>query len=145
MTYRDFGKDNTLVSFSNICLTAFISWTPLRLYKLIENVGYDKVLYVDTDLIMFMQNKNKQSPLYVGNYLNQLTDEFDPDWEIIMFIELGPKIYAYRKSVVSTEKVEDVKKIRGITLKYRVRKEINFGRFYDLVIGIKENIFFSKS
>lgn len=40
------------------------------------------------------------------------------------------KNYAHRKPEISTGKAEDVMKIRGITLIYRARKEINSDLFY---------------
>lgn len=93
-------------------------------------MSYDKLLYVDTDSIIFIQNKYDKP----GNYLGQLTDEFEPVWEIIWFIGLGPKKLCYRKRDISTGKVEDIMKIRGITLNYRARKEINFELLNNLVM-----------
>ena len=98
-----------------------------------EKVGYDKILYVDTDSIMFIQNKYEESPLSTGNYLGQLTNEIPAGWEMRMFIGLGPKNYAYRIHEISTGKIKDILKVRGITLNFRARKEINFDLYYDLI------------
>lgn len=98
-----------------------------------ETVGYDRLLYVDTDSIMFIQNKYDKPLLDTGRYLGELTNEIPDGWEMILFIGLGPKNYAYRIREISTGKVKDVLKIRGITLNYRTKDEITLDHFYDLV------------
>jgi len=135
VTYKDIENENKPLAFSNVVLSAFISsWARLRLYDMIEKVGYEKVLYVDTDSIMYVQNKNEESPLSTGCYLGQLTREIEDGWNMIMFVGLGPKNYAYKIRNIQTGKEKHIMKIRGITLNKRARKKINFDLFYDLVM-----------
>lgn len=47
----------------------------VKLYKLMETLGYDKLRYVGTDYIMFIQNKNDKPLLDTSTYLGELTNE----------------------------------------------------------------------
>jgi len=61
VTYKDVENDNTPLPFINVNLSAFISsWARFRLYELIDDVNYDKVLYVDTDSIMLVEKKGER-------------------------------------------------------------------------------------
>ena len=64
------------------------------LYKLDK-----RVLYYDTDLVIFVSSPNDEYEPHTGSLLGQLTDELE-DYGVGSFIETfvsgGPKFYAYR-------------------------------------------------
>lgn len=96
VTHKNMENENKPLPFYNVTISAFISsWAQLILYELIEDVGYEKVLYVDTDSIMYIQNEH-ESPLLTRNCLGELTDDIPKGWEMDMFVGLGQNNYAYR-------------------------------------------------
>lgn len=78
----------------NIFIAAFTTaYARLKLYGYLERVG-ENVLYIDTDSLIYVV-KEGESPLELGNYLGDLTDELGGD-TIDEFAAAGPKSYAYR-------------------------------------------------
>jgi hypothetical protein len=134
VTYKDLENENTPRPFTNLPIAAFISsWARLKLYELLETVGYDKVIYCDTDSVIYVQNIKEPPVLETGNFLGELTDEIPEGWKVLVFIGLGAKNYAYRMVNLNTGEIKDVMKIRGITLNYRALQVIDFNHFYNLV------------
>jgi hypothetical protein len=135
VTYRDLENHNAPYPFSNLAMASFISsWARLKLYELLDTVGIQRLLYCDTDSIMYVQKRTEPDLLHIGNYLGDLTDEIDPGWEIRAFIGLGPKNYTYKEKEVGKENsFRTICKIRGITLNYRARQLIDFEHFFRLV------------
>ena len=81
-----------------------------------------KLLYTDTDSLIFVVPEEKENPLETGTLLGELTDEY-PNEEIVEYYSPGPKQYM----LVLEEQIEDeaknrftkrrnVMKIRGLTL-----------------------------
>jgi hypothetical protein len=134
VSYKDLENENTPRPFTNVAIAAFISsWARVRLYELLETVGGDRVIYCDTDSVIYVENRNQVPVLSTGNFLGELTNEIPQGWEMFMFIGLGPKNYAYRIKNLNTGEMQDIIKIRGITLNYRTRLIIDFDHFYNLV------------
>ena len=118
----------------NVGIAPFISsWARVRLYELLGTVGMERVLYCDTDSVVYGQKRDIPVLLTTGNYLGQLTNEIKDGWGMQIFIGLGAKNYAYGIKNVVTGEMEYVYKIRGITLNYRARQVIDFNHFYNLV------------
>ena len=78
-----------------------------------------RVLYYDTDSIIFVSKTNDPEPP-IGPYLGELTDELGGDY-ITTFVSGGPKNYSYR---TNTNNVET--KVRGITLDSTAKQKVNF-------------------
>ena len=142
VTFKNEEHENMPYGFSNLAMAAFISsWARLKLYDLMDRVGINRLLYVDTDSVMYIQQRNGPDLLPIGHYLGELTDEIEPGWEICAFIGLGPKNYTYKEKEIGKENVfRTTCKIRGITLNYRARQLINFDHFYKLVKNETEQI-----
>ncbi|EFO85376.1 hypothetical protein CRE_26884 [Caenorhabditis remanei] len=77
------------------------SYARLRLYRFMELVGAENIMYTDTDSIIYAVPEGSVDPLRgeIGPYLGQLTDELDG--AMTEFVTLGPKTYCYKE--VSTD------------------------------------------
>lgn len=99
----------------------------LELYKYLEMLG-DRVLYFDTDSIIFVERPGDVSPP-TGPFLGELKDEleeFGPGSYIIEFFSGGPKNYAFKVYSPTTNKITTVCKVKGVTLNYKNSKLVNF-------------------
>lgn len=54
----------------------------------------ERVLYIDTDSLIYVVREG-ETPLELGNYLGDLTDELGGD-TIQEFVASGPKSYTYK-------------------------------------------------
>ena len=66
----------------------------LQLYQYLEKLD-TRVLYMDTDSVIYTTNMQKEKDLPLGNFLGELTNEI-PSGHITEFTSTGPKNYAYR-------------------------------------------------
>ena len=120
----EFAEENDK---ANIVIAAFTTaYARLKLYDLLDLLQ-ERVLYYDTDSVIYVHEPGKPDPP-LGDYLGDLTDEFDPGDYITTFISGGPKNYAY---ITNNGKSET--KIRGITLDYAATKKINLDVMRHLV------------
>ncbi|XP_032426592.1 uncharacterized protein LOC116724909 [Xiphophorus hellerii] len=94
---------------------------------------WDKILYIDTDSLIYVV-KDGESPLELGNYLGDLTDELGGD-TIQEFVAAGPKSYAYQ----TKNQKNVVIRVKGITQTYECSERVNFDSIRELVGGIKEH------
>ncbi|KAF1750693.1 hypothetical protein GCK72_017245 [Caenorhabditis remanei] len=101
------------------------SYARLRLYRFMEMVGGENIIYTDTDSIIYAVPEGTKDPLEmeVGPYLGQLTDELSG--EMTEFVSLGPKTYCYRDLMKNNEE-KIVRKAKGITMSSQVEKYVNF-------------------
>ena len=101
----------------------------------------DRVLYIDTDSIIF-----KRNPLYspkLGDFLGEFTNEIDPDEgnHIIEFVSAGPKNYSYKLDTGITHS-----KVKGFSLNFKASKKIDFDRIKQIVCNMREeNILIDQS
>ncbi|CAO4382238.1 unnamed protein product [Caenorhabditis nigoni] len=108
------------------------SYARLRLYRLMEKVGADNIVYTDTDSIVYTTPNVGLDPLREehGPYLGQLTDELEGT--MTEFVSLGPKTYCYRETLADgTEKT--VRKAKGISLTAQADKKITFEKMKEMV------------
>lgn len=110
--YASKSKDFlALPSDTNIFVAvATTSWARIRLYRELDQVK-ERVIYCDTDSVVYERSKDPQQNLKVGNFLGEMTNELDDDDCIVRFVTGGPKNYAYQ-----TRKGKFVAKIKGFTL-----------------------------
>jgi hypothetical protein len=142
VSYKNLENADIPYEFTNLAMSAFISsWARLKLYEMLETIGIERLLYCDTDSVMYVQKRSEPDLLHIGNYLGELTDEIEPGWEICTFIGLGPKNYCYKEKEIAKENsFRTTCKIRGITLNYRARQRINFDHFYNMVKNETEKV-----
>ena len=129
---------------TNVVIAAFCtSWARLKLWSVMQKLG-DRVLYHDTDSIIFSVKEGEYSPP-LGSYLEQLTDELTckelgcskegcvGHW-IEEFVSCGPKNYSFK---VNTGEV--VCKVRGFSLNYSSSLILNFESMKEALLAWKMN------
>lgn len=69
----------------------------LKLYDVLSQLGH-RVLYYDTDSVIYRHSKHDDCRLRLGDYLGDLTDELGGDGSryITEFVSTGPKSYSFR-------------------------------------------------
>ncbi|KAF7650192.1 hypothetical protein LDENG_00130140 [Lucifuga dentata] len=87
------------------------------------------VLYTDTDSLIYVV-KEGETPLELGNYLKDLTNELDGD-TIQEFAPAGPKSYTYQ----TRNRKKVVLHVKGITQTQECCERINFDSIRELVEG----------
>jgi hypothetical protein len=113
---------------TNIFIAAFTTcWARLKLYDVLEMFG-ERVLYYDTDSVIFASHSESDAQPNTGPYLGQLTSELEPDEHIVHFTSAGPTNFSYLSS-----KSKEVCKIRGFTLNFKNSIFLNFRSMLDLV------------
>ena len=104
----------------NIFVACFTTcWARLRLYDALQPLG-DRVLYYDTDSIIFLQDEGQVNPV-LGDYLGDFTSELDPDDYITEFVSAGPKNYGYQTKLGHVEC-----KVRGFRLNSEGKSQLNY-------------------
>ncbi|OQV19437.1 hypothetical protein BV898_06551 [Hypsibius exemplaris] len=86
-----------------------------------ENHYPGRILYFDTDSLIFVARDTDEWKLETGHYLGDLVSELKPGQHIEKFVSLGAKSYAYR-----TNDGKHVTKIKGFTLNGETEELINF-------------------
>ena len=114
---------------NNVFIAAFTTaYARLKLYSCLE-VMQNKILYIDTDSLIYVVKKG-ETPLKLGNYLGDLTDELGGD-TIQEFVAAGPKSYAYQTR--NQKKVS--MRVKGITQTHECCEKVNFDSVRELVEG----------
>ncbi|XP_069109808.1 uncharacterized protein [Argopecten irradians] len=115
---------------TNVFIASFTTtYARLRLYTECLEKLEDRVLYMDTDSVIYVQRRDDQ-PLPLGDLLGELTSELDEDDYIEEFVSGGPKQYAYK-----TVKGKRECKIRGFSLNYTNKKLLNFDSLQELLVS----------
>ena len=144
VSYSKAENHEISASHSNIVVAAFTTANcRLRLYEELEKLG-DRVLYFDTDSVIFMEEEGAYSP-EIGQYLGQLTDELEgygAGSYIDLFCSGGPKNYGFRVRKPDGTTVTKVK-IRGFTLSYHAASKLTLDHLCKKVrefvtLGIKD-------
>jgi len=118
----------------NVAIAAFVTChARLKLYSELELIG-DRVLYFDTDSIIFISNNKDYEPK-TGNFLGELTNEIDKkDGNYIEEIICpGPKNYQYK---LDSGKQKCV--IKGFSLNCSTSLSLNFDSIKNIVFHNRE-------
>ena len=94
------GKTNIAVASF---ITAYARLELFRLIERIESVREGRVLYFDTDSVVFIE-QDGDPEIKCGDYLGELTDEIPEGHICDTFVSLGPKNYGYDIVNVETRK-----------------------------------------
>jgi hypothetical protein len=123
---------------SNLILSLWVtSSARLRLLQALQKVAQNpdnKLLYCDTDSIIFAYPEDQECPLETGPHLGDLTDEF-PSHDIKEFVSGGCKAYALRMVDKRTGEEKTTLRVRGITLTGDVCKKLHFETFKESIIN----------
>ena len=98
----------------------------LKLYELLEKLE-DRVLYMDTDSVVYIHKSDASYNPPLGDYLGELKDETN-GIPITSFVSAGPKNYAYRLQDGSS-----VCKVKGFSLNHRASLQLNFDSMKEIV------------
>ena len=134
LLYQDCKEMHWGSNQTNVVIAAFVtSQARLKLYSEMKLLG-DRVMYVDTDSIIFKQNHDLYTPK-LGDYLGEFTNEIDPaeGSHIIEFVSAGPKNYSYKLNSGITHS-----KVKGISLNFNASKKIDFNQIKQIVSNLSE-------
>jgi hypothetical protein len=127
MSYRNAENFSRCSQTNNVALCAFVTqYARMWLYKEMDHVGFDNVLYCDTDSLIYYYRKGN-NPIITDDRLGGLTDELD-GCHIKEIACLAPKTYAYIKSNGNV-----VVKAKGFRLSGDACKQINYKNMKNMV------------
>ena len=117
------------------CIIAAITTAHARLvlYEYLDKLQ-DRVLYMDTDSIIYLTSPGDNYVVPRGNYLGDMTDELSGS-KMLEFVSLGPKQYSYK-----CDNGDTCVKIRGFTLNNTAAKRLNFLTMKKMLFGWMNNI-----
>jgi hypothetical protein len=121
---KNFIQENPEASIIHACFTT--AWARLYLYQTLEKLD-QRVLYYDTDSVIFIQENEDQWKPQISSFLGDYTDELDGGY-ITTFVSGGPKNYSYKTNDGTTSV-----KVKGITLNHRSSQKINLESMLDLI------------
>jgi hypothetical protein len=113
---------------------ATTAWARIRLYRELDKLG-DRVLYCDTDSVIYRESPNPDENLKLGKFLGDMTSELDEGDYIKEFVSGGPKNYGY---VTKNGKTEV--KIKGFTLNSTNAVAFSFEKIKEVIINGVANV-----
>jgi len=106
----------------------------LHLYSYLDRLQ-ERALYTDTDSVVFIQTRDGDALVEIGDCLGAMTSELKPDEIVSEFVSGGPKKYAYKTWNSVTGAENTICKVRGITLNYSGSKLVNFEKIKAMILG----------
>ena len=107
------------------------SWARLKLYDLIEQIECERegrVLYVDTDSVIFIERES-DPVIATGDFLGELTDELTEKCTAGLF--MGAKSYILR--IGEGEKMKDLIKCKGVMMTPTARRSLSLDAVANLI------------
>jgi DNA polymerase type B, organellar and viral len=107
----------------------------LTLYEYLEKLQ-DRVLYFDTDSIIFTQKPGEWHP-EVGDFLGDMTDElsgYGPGSYVDEFVSCAPKSYALSIVTPGVERKQYICKCKGLTANFGNRNSFNFDIMKSMIV-----------
>ncbi|KAK5650251.1 hypothetical protein RI129_001280 [Pyrocoelia pectoralis] len=116
----------------NVAIAAYTTaHARLELYDYLEKLDR-RVLYYDTDSIIFVQKPGDWHPL----------ESYGPGSYISEFVSGGPKNYSYKVYSTRDCNINTICKVKGITLNFKNSEIINFNSMREMVLAnSKDSIF----
>jgi hypothetical protein len=99
------------------------------LYKTMEKLGPQRLLYCDTDSVLYIERPGDRR-VKTGQFLGHLTDEVPPGLSIRRFCASAPKTYALSFSDGSQQV-----KMKGLSLHYLNKEKFTFDVIRKTVLG----------
>jgi hypothetical protein len=117
------------VRHGNLFLAAKVTETArCQLHRQMLKVGPERILYCDTDSIIFLTGQG--DPDYTGIGLGKWTDEY-PDDKIVEFYALAPKLYALK--LVKKNQLVESYRAKGVQLTLENRNQITFEKVLPMI------------
>ena len=133
VNWDDTESSVELHACSNVIVAAFVTaQARLKLYGILEKLN-ERVLYFDTDSIIYHHKPHLWNPTIVNNRLGEWTDEV-PNARIVKFVGMEPKNYGY-EFVDKDGKRKSTCKVKGLTLDYNTSQVIHFDCMLNWVKG----------
>ena len=114
----------------NCILGSFVaSYGRMYLYKTLNIVGANNLLYCDTDSVLFKEYNTEitdklRNHIGISNFLGHLGNEISPDNNFInLFIGLAAKSYAYTTFTPNEKGISEFVKNKGFTLNLNDKNE----------------------
>lgn len=99
LTYRTLKEMIETPKQTSLITAIFVtSQARIKLYNYMKMLGAERVIYCDTDSVLWVRNKHYNVPFAVGKECGQMSNEIAKDYPncfIKRFVSLGPKSYAY--------------------------------------------------
>ncbi len=118
------------------------AYARIKLYNLMDDVGFENVLYHDTDSVIYIENKTN---MYIyneqlGDYLGELTDElYDDEKKIykkcIEYVATAPKSY----SLLFDDKTT-MTKVKGFSLNFQNSQSLNHNEMKNMFLNDKDKV-----
>lgn len=136
---KDARAGNTSIAIASFTTT----YGRLRLLDLINKIelnGPDRIIYFDTDSLVFLREEDDMQ-IETGDYLGDLTDEiskdYGPDARLTRGIFLGPKSYGLQITMPDGS-IKTSLKIKGITLHNQTTETVTFDNLEYLIYAAVE-------
>lgn len=124
------SQGNTNLAVASF-VTAYARLELLNLIRRIESVREGRVLYFDTDSVIYVSTA--QDPkIECGDYLGELTNEIGSGKRCSKFVSLGPKNYAYQVDDLANGCSKTEIKAKGITLTASCLELLSFDKIMDM-------------
>ena len=126
--HSEMQDDNSEI---NVPLAAFVTCQArLKLFRELVKLD-DRVLYFDTDSIIFISRPFEYEPA-LGGFLGEFTNEIDSEEGeyIEEFVSAGPKNYAYKLNTGITHCI-----VKGFSLNSSASEQINFESIREIVLN----------
>jgi hypothetical protein len=133
------GERVPILRHTNKVIGAYVTaGARIHLYTYLD-ILQDKVIYTDTDSIIYIQPRDEPTLVETGNNLGQITSELKPDEIISEVVFAGPKNYAHKTLKSLTRDSKTACKFRGITLSYRASLLVNFAKMKAMILAMDDN------
>ncbi|KAJ8020849.1 putative DNA polymerase [Holothuria leucospilota] len=129
--WQDIDENLKTMPDTNVFIAAYTTaLARLKLYSFLEQLDR-RVLYFDTDSIIYLSKGVQQEyEPPTGKFLGDMTDELSKAYGegsyITEFLSGGPKNYSYTVFNPSTGEEFFECKVKGITMNFEAKKQINF-------------------
>ena len=117
----------------------------IQLYKHMRAVGAARILYCDTDSVLWVKNKSDEVPFTLSSTCGDLSDEVSKDFPsgyIHKFVSLGPKSYCYEVHDRDTKQLlKSCMRMKGISFTgLNQNTSLSFKDMHDLLLGELDSI-----
>ena len=137
LTWRYIHEANPTNKHANVVIAAYTTaQARLHLYSYLEKLG-KRVLYMDTDSVIFTEHPSDAYKPKTGIYLGDMTDELEhhgPGTSIDEFVSGGPKNYAYSTVTPNSDEKHVIIKVKGMSINAANKHLLSFQKLKEMVV-----------